>query len=230
MALAPSLLAAQMSQWGRPKPPLITPLCLALMDEFARYGFDVWTMDHEGYGRSTRTDSNSDILSGVEDLRAAMPVIEKVTGHRSVMKFGQSSGAIRAGAFANCEPERVERLVLDAFTYTGENAPEIMRRRARVETFRASPHRRIDRSTFTGIFSRDDPSTLEPARRSRVLSGAATLFIGMLPAGPRHQTGSPRPRSTQRPADCKSSSVRRAGYGYSGTPAFRPAAIAPAAA
>jgi pimeloyl-ACP methyl ester carboxylesterase len=135
----------------------------SLMDEFARYGFDVWTMDHEGYGRSTRTDSNSDILSGVEDLRAALPVIEKVTGHRSVMIFGQSSGAIRAGAFANREPERVERLVLDAFTYTGENAPEIMRRRARVETFRASPHRRIDRSTFTGIFSRDDPSTFEPA-------------------------------------------------------------------
>ena len=34
---------------------------------------------------------------------------------------------------------------------------------ARVETFRARPHRRIDRSTFTGIFSRDDPSTFEPA-------------------------------------------------------------------
>jgi alpha-beta hydrolase superfamily lysophospholipase len=62
-----------MSQWGRPKPPLITPLCLALMDEFARYGFDVWTMDHEGYGRSTRTDSNSDILSGVERGRLPEP-------------------------------------------------------------------------------------------------------------------------------------------------------------
>jgi pimeloyl-ACP methyl ester carboxylesterase len=120
-------------------------------------------MDHEGYGRSTRTDSNSDILSGVEDLRAGLPVIERVTGRRSVMMFGQSSGAIRAGAFVNREPERVERLVLDAFTYTGENAPEIMRRRARVETFRASPYRRIDRSTFIGIFSRDDPSTFELA-------------------------------------------------------------------
>ena len=69
----------------------------SLMDEFARYGFDVWTMDHEGYGRSTRTMSNSDILSGVEDLRAALPLIEHVTGRSSVMMFGQSSGAIRAG-------------------------------------------------------------------------------------------------------------------------------------
>ena len=31
------------------------------MDVFARLGWDVWTMDHEGYGRSSRTDGNSDI-------------------------------------------------------------------------------------------------------------------------------------------------------------------------
>ncbi|MGA8197577.1 MAG: hypothetical protein WB902_29915, partial [Acetobacteraceae bacterium] len=31
------------------------------MNVFAEYGFDVWTMDHEGYGKSARTDSNSDI-------------------------------------------------------------------------------------------------------------------------------------------------------------------------
>jgi pimeloyl-ACP methyl ester carboxylesterase len=135
----------------------------SLMDEFARYGFDVWTMDHEGYGRSTRTGSNSDILSGAEDLRAALPVIEQVTGKPSVMMFGQSSGAIRAGAFTAGQPDKIERLVLDAFTHTGENAPEIMRRRARVDTYRANPSRPIDRSTFIGIFSRDDPSTFEPA-------------------------------------------------------------------
>ena len=135
----------------------------SLMDELARAGFDVWTMDHEGYGRSTRTGSNSDILSGVEDLRAALPVVEKVTGKGAVMMVGQSSGAIRAGAFANREPERVERLVLDAFTYTGEGAPEIMRRRANAEAYRTKPYRMVDRATFRGIFSRDDPSTFEPA-------------------------------------------------------------------
>ena len=35
--------------------------------------------------------------------------------------------------------------------------------------------------------------SIKARRRSRVLSGAATLFIGMLPAGPRRQTGSPIP-------------------------------------
>jgi len=52
----------------------------SMMDAFARYGFDVWTMDHEGYGKSSRTDSNSDIASGVEDLKAATAVIARETG------------------------------------------------------------------------------------------------------------------------------------------------------
>ncbi|MDQ6944525.1 MAG: lysophospholipase, partial [Candidatus Eremiobacteraeota bacterium] len=30
----------------------------SMMDEFARRGYDVWAMDHEGYGRSDRTSGN----------------------------------------------------------------------------------------------------------------------------------------------------------------------------
>jgi pimeloyl-ACP methyl ester carboxylesterase len=40
----------------------------SLMNVFARYGYDVWTMDHDGYGRSGSSGNNSDIASGVEDL------------------------------------------------------------------------------------------------------------------------------------------------------------------
>ena len=47
----------------------------SLMDVFARYGFDVWTMDHEGYGHSSMTNGSADIASGVEDLKAAMDVL-----------------------------------------------------------------------------------------------------------------------------------------------------------
>ena len=39
--------------------------------------------------------------------------------------YGTSSGAIRAGAYAMAQPERVDRLVLSAFTYKGENAPTL---------------------------------------------------------------------------------------------------------
>src|SRR5580704_10586788 len=53
----------------------------SMMNVFARLGYDVWTMDHEGYGKSSRTASNSDIASGVEDLKAAMPIVAKESGH-----------------------------------------------------------------------------------------------------------------------------------------------------
>ncbi|HEV7390753.1 MAG TPA: hypothetical protein VGO08_03845, partial [Burkholderiales bacterium] len=32
----------------------------SLMDHFARLGYDVWTVDCEGYGRSDKTENNSD--------------------------------------------------------------------------------------------------------------------------------------------------------------------------
>lgn len=134
----------------------------SMMDEFARYGFDVWTMDHENYGRSSQTSSNSDIRSGVEDLKAAMPIIEKVTGQKAFMFYGQSSGSLRLGVFAMEQPERVDRMVLDAFTYTGEGAPEIMRRRANIAKLQASSTRPTSQASFDAIFSRDDPSTVDP--------------------------------------------------------------------
>src|SRR5690348_17297843 len=51
----------------------------SLMNTFAQYGFDVWTMDHENYGRSSQTDGNSDIASGVEDLKAGLDVVVRET-------------------------------------------------------------------------------------------------------------------------------------------------------
>lgn len=44
----------------------------SMMDVFAGFGFDVWTMDHENYGKSSRTQSNSNIASGAEDLKAGI--------------------------------------------------------------------------------------------------------------------------------------------------------------
>src|SRR5688572_112723 len=91
----------------------------SLMNVFARYGYDVWTMDHDGYGRSGSSGNNSDIASGVEDLKAAVPVVMRETGQTKLHFYVTSSGAIRAGAYAQVQPERVDRLVLVAFTYKG---------------------------------------------------------------------------------------------------------------
>jgi pimeloyl-ACP methyl ester carboxylesterase len=135
----------------------------SMMDEFAGDGFDVWTMDHENYGRSSQTEEISDVASGAADLAAAFPLVEQVTGVKRLMVYGQSSGALRAGTFAMANPDRIDRLVLDAFTYTGEGAPEIMRRRADVAKMQEERFRTSTPESFTRIFSRDDPSTFDPA-------------------------------------------------------------------
>ena len=135
----------------------------SFMDAFARLGFDVWTVDHENYGHSSMTGTNSDIRSGADDLKAAIPVVQSVSGQKKLMFYGQSSGAIRLGVFAMEQPDAIDRIVLDAFTYTGEGAPEIMKRREQVENYKSRSWRPRTRETFRAIFSRDDPSTFEPA-------------------------------------------------------------------
>lgn len=135
----------------------------SMMDWFARAGFDVWTMDHESYGRSTRTGGFSDIASGADDLAAAFALVERETGVAAPMVYGQSSGALRAGLLAMRQPGRISRLILDGFTHTGNDAPEIARRRANVANLRANPTRPASEATYVGIFSRDDPTSFDPA-------------------------------------------------------------------
>jgi pimeloyl-ACP methyl ester carboxylesterase len=127
----------------------------SLMNVLARYGYDVWTMDHDGYGYSGSSGNNSDIASGVEDLKAAMPVVMAETGQQKTHFYGTSSGGIRAAAYAQAAPERIGRLILSAFTYKGDGAAEIGRRRARIDELRANPLRKRDAAMIRSIFTRD---------------------------------------------------------------------------
>ena len=135
----------------------------SVMNVFAEYGFDVWTMDHENYGRSSQTESNSDIASGVEDLKAAVDLIAKETGRQKVHLCGESSGALRAGAYAMAKPDRVDRLVLMAFTYKGENSPTLAARAQQLDYYRTHNRRLRDREMIRSIFTRDKPGTTDPA-------------------------------------------------------------------
>jgi pimeloyl-ACP methyl ester carboxylesterase len=154
----------------------------SLMDRFAAYGFDVWTMDHENYGRSSRTASNSDIASGVADLAAAVEVVERETKQSRFHFYGQSSGALRAGAFANQYPARVDRLVLDAFVWTGDGAPEIEKRKARVDELKEHNQRPANRELYRSIFNRDMPGTSEPIV-AEALADAEAKYGATVPTG-----------------------------------------------
>ncbi len=135
----------------------------SFMDWLARRGHDVWTLDHEGYGKSTITDSNSDVACGVEDLKVAVDLIKRETGAAKLNFYGLSSGALRASSYAEARPENVERLVLDGFVWTGEGSPTLAKRREGVAEFRAHNRRPITRASIESIFTRDHPGTSEPA-------------------------------------------------------------------
>ena len=132
------------------------------MDRFARLGYDTWCFDCEGYGRSTKTrDVNCDIANGADDLAAVSEYIIRETGEQKLLMYGASSGALRAALFAERHPERVKRVALDAFVWTGEGSPTLANRAKRTEQWRASKRRPIDRAMIESIFTRDHPGTTD---------------------------------------------------------------------
>jgi len=142
----------------------------SLMNKFAEFGYDVWTLDCEGYGRSSRTQGNSDIKSGVEDLKAAVELIAKETGQQRYHFFGESSGALRAGAYAMVQPQRINRLVFAATTYTGEGSTTLANRALQLDFYRANNRRPRDRAMISSIFTRDKGGTSEPGIDAAIAS------------------------------------------------------------
>jgi len=136
----------------------------SVMDWFAARGFDTWCMDHEGYGRSDKSRAiNCDISNGADDLAAGTDYIAKTSGARKLLVYGISSGALRAALFAQRHPERVARLALDAFVWTGEGSPTLAERKKKLPEFSAKNRRPIDRAFVHSIFERDHPGTADKA-------------------------------------------------------------------
>jgi pimeloyl-ACP methyl ester carboxylesterase len=134
----------------------------SVMDWFATRGFNTWTVDMEGYGRSDKQrDINFDIANGVNDLAAATEYIIKTRGIEKFHVYGISSGALRAALFAQRNPERVGRLALDAFVWTGQGSPTLAERSKRLAEFKKMNRRPIDRAFVRSIFERDHPGCAE---------------------------------------------------------------------
>jgi pimeloyl-ACP methyl ester carboxylesterase len=154
----------------------------SVMNEFARHGFDCWTMDHENYGKSGRTSGNADIASGVEDLKAAVEVVTRETGRQKLHFLGESSGALRAGAYAMVAPERADRLVLAAFTYKGEGSPTLTKRAEQLAYYRSHNMRKRDRDMIRSIATRDKPGTSDQAA-VEALADVEMQFGDQVPTG-----------------------------------------------
>lgn len=111
----------------------------------ARHGFDVFSMDMTGYGRSTRpypmndpcnlsseqqtqlfgkacapvhTDAVTTLESDWQDIAAVVDYLRAIRGADRVNLVGWSLGGPRAGGYASKNPERVSSLLLLAPAYS----------------------------------------------------------------------------------------------------------------
>jgi len=152
----------------------------SVMDWFAARGFDTWTMDNEGYGRSSKhRNINCDITNGAEDLAVGTRYILDRIGGGQLLIYGISSGALKAALFAQHHPERVARLALDAFVWTGADSHTLENRRKKLPEFLANNRRPIDRAFVHSIFERDHPDTADKATVNAFADAILTLDSSM---------------------------------------------------
>jgi pimeloyl-ACP methyl ester carboxylesterase len=153
------------------------------MDWFAARGFDCWSVDMEGYGRSTKDrDNNAPISYGADDCYAAGQYIQRLRGKRPLLVYGISSGALRAALFAERHPELVGRLALDAMVWTGEGSPTLEQRRKKLPEFMAKNRRPIDKAFVQSIFTRDHPGTADQ-KTIDAFAEAITALDSSVPTG-----------------------------------------------
>ena len=153
-----------------------------MMNVFARWGFDVWTMDHENYGKSGLTSGNSDIASGAQDLKAAMQVIVKETGRQKAHFMGNRPAPCAPELYATLAPQPVDRLVLAAFTYKGTESPTLKKRAEQLEYFADAQHAQARCAMIDSIFTRDKAGTTDPAV-GKVLADVELQFGDQVPTG-----------------------------------------------
>jgi pimeloyl-ACP methyl ester carboxylesterase len=136
----------------------------SVMNWFAKRGYDSWCVDLEGYGRSDKhRDLPFDISNSADDLAAASRYIMDKRACGPLLVYGISSGALRAGLFAQRHPERVRRLALDAHVWTGEGSPTLAERRKKLPELLKSSRRPIDKAFVNSIFTRDHPGCADQA-------------------------------------------------------------------
>ena len=133
------------------------------MDTFANLGYDTWSLDHEGYGRSDKNRQiNFNIANGIGDLEAVIPEILRLTGQSSIMLYGISSGSLRAAGYAQQYPTKVSKIALDAFVWTGEGSPTLSERRKRLAQWESNNRRPVDKAMISSVFTRDHAGTADP--------------------------------------------------------------------
>jgi pimeloyl-ACP methyl ester carboxylesterase len=79
-------------------------------------------------------------------------------------------------------PERIDRLVLAAFTYKGEGSPTLAKRAEKLDYYRTHNMRKRDREMIRSIATRDKPGTSDQAA-VEALADVEMQFGDQIPTG-----------------------------------------------
>jgi len=112
-------------------------------------------------------------------LVAGSEYILQHTSSKSLLMYGISSGALKAALFAQRKPERIAKLALDAFVWTGEGSHPLDQRTKKLPEFIAKNRRPIDRAFVHSIFDRDHPGTADEATIESFADAILTLDDSM---------------------------------------------------
>jgi pimeloyl-ACP methyl ester carboxylesterase len=148
----------------------------SVMDFFAAKGYDTWCLDNEGYGRSDKSrDINFGVENGAQDIVAATDYILQQDQLKQVLLYGISSGALKSALFTQWHPERVSRLALDAFVWTGEGSPTLVERRKMLPNLIGVQRRPYNREVIQSVFDRDRPGTAD----QKMIDAFATASLAL---------------------------------------------------
>ncbi len=162
------------------------------MDWMAARGYDVYSLDIHGYGKSGHPpemkqtpEANPpvvDTTDAVEDVTRAVDFILSRRNSQKVVLVGWSWGATLAGAYANTSQDKVERLVLYAPQWLREVTPPSDADLARVPAWR-----QVDPRDARDIWLKAVPEAKREAVLSKAVFGEwlkATLASDPEPATP----------------------------------------------
>ena len=148
----------------------------SVMDFFAAKGYDTWCIDNEGYGRSDKSrDINFGVENGAQDIVVATDYILQHDHLKKVLLYGISSGALKSALFTQWYPERVSRLALDAFVWTGEGSPTLLERRKMLPNLVGVQRRPYNREVIQSVFDRDHPGTAD----QKMIDAFATASLAL---------------------------------------------------
>ncbi|MBJ7475700.1 MAG: alpha/beta hydrolase [Betaproteobacteria bacterium] len=148
----------------------------SVMDFFAAKGYDTWCLDNEGYGRSDKSrDINFGVENGAQDIVAATDYILQHDQLKKVLLYGISSGALKSALFTQWYPERVSRLALDAFVWTGKESPTLVERRKMLPNLVGVQRRPFNREVIQSVFDRDHPGTAD----QKMIDAFATASLAL---------------------------------------------------